>query len=82
MKMLKCVGPELIRVAHQTALHMVQEALHNKRHEVLCCSDNYVTIICNQEAAGSHLVFEEIEHAELGQTLCWSQNMASDCGGD
>jgi hypothetical protein len=69
MKTLICVVPELIRVAKQTALHMVQEALHNNTPEVLCCSDNYVTIICNEEAAGSHLVFEETEHAELGQTL-------------
>jgi hypothetical protein len=70
MKMLKCVVPELILVVHQTALHMVQEALHNNRHEVLCWSSNYVTILCKHEAAGSHLVFEEVDHLKLGQTLC------------
>jgi hypothetical protein len=61
--------PELILVVHQTALHMVQEALHNNRHEVLCWSSNYVTSMCNQQAAGSYLVFEEGDHAELVQTL-------------
>ena len=61
---------ELILLAHQTVLHMVQEALHNNRHEVLCWSSNYVSILCNQQTAGSHLVFEEVDHAELGQMLC------------
>jgi hypothetical protein len=69
MKMLNSVVPELILVAHQTALHMVQEALHNNRYKVFCWSSNYVTILCNQQAAGSNLIFEELDHAELGQTL-------------
>jgi len=80
MKMLKSVVPELIIVVHQTAFHVVHEALHNNRDEILCWSSNYVTILCNQQAAGSHLVFEEADHAELGQTLRCSQNMTSDCG--
>jgi len=69
MKMLKCVVPELILVAHQTALHVVHEALHNIRLSVVWWSNNYVNVLCNQEAVGSHLVFEEADHAELGQTL-------------
>ena len=70
MKMLKCVVPKLIPVAHQTTLHMVQEAFHSNRYEVLCWSSNYFTSLCNQDAAGSHLVFEEADHTEVGQTLC------------
>ena len=69
MKMIKYVVPELIIVVHQTAFHVVHEALHNNRDEILCWSSNYVTILCKQQAAGSHLVFEEADHAELGQTL-------------
>jgi hypothetical protein len=65
MKTLKYLVPELILVAHQTTLHMMQEELHNNRHEVLCWPGNYVTILCNQESAGSHLVFEELDHVEL-----------------
>ena len=61
---------ELIIVVHETALHIVQEALHSNRYEVLSRSSNYVTSLCNQQAAGSHLVFEGADHAELGHTLC------------
>jgi len=70
MKTLKCVVPKLILVANQTALHMVQEALHSNRKEVHCWSSNYVARLCNQQAAVRHLVFEEVDYAELGQTLC------------
>ena len=70
MKMLKYVLPELNLVAQQTALHMVQESIHSNRYEVFCWSNNYVTILCNQQTAGSHLLFEEVDHAELGQMLC------------
>jgi len=53
MKMLKFVVPELILVVHQTALHVVHEALHNNRHEILWCLCNYIKIFCMQQAAGS-----------------------------
>jgi len=61
---------ELIIVVHQTSLYKVQEALHSNRYEVFSRSSNYVSSLCNQQAAGSHLVFEGADHAELGHTLC------------
>jgi hypothetical protein len=70
MKIIKCVVPELILVAHQTTLRMVKESIHNNRYEVRCWSSNYVTSLCIKQAAGSSLLFEETDHAELVQTLC------------
>jgi hypothetical protein len=82
MKMIKCVAPKLMLMAHQTTLHMVKESIHNNRYDFLFWSNNYVTSLCKKQAAGSRLVFEETDHAEQVQTLCWSQNMVSDCGWD
>jgi hypothetical protein len=72
--------PNLNFVMLLTELHMLQETLHNNRKEVHCWSKSYVSCLCNQQAAGRHLVFGEVDYAKLGQTLYWSQNMASDCG--
>ena len=77
IKMIKYVVPELILVAHQTPFTCCR-----KRFTIREWSMLLVTSLCNEQAAGSHLLLEEADHAELGQMFCWSQYMASNCGWD
>ena len=71
---------ELFIVIHQTALRMLQEAFHSNRYEVVCRSSNYFSSLCNLQADGSNLDFEEADHAELvrhfAEVNIWHQTVA------
>jgi len=59
---------------------MLQEALHSNRYEVVYRLSNYFSSLCNLQADGSHLEFEEADDAELvikfAEVNIWHQTVA------